>query len=169
MQTYIQWVFIKHLLCARRHCVPLWVKARGRLSRGSTESHMHSGKASTMSPPSKQRTAWIQSTMASTGNVSGSSFSSEWQPLSFCFRTAMGMFGTVKSYRGLKQMLVATTAHWGRQCVMAEVAAEPHPSLSSQRRHRCTTLDLPTLDLRVPLHQGCPNGLLCPWHVPRLR
>lgn len=48
--------------------------------------------------------------------------------------------------------------------VMAEVAAEPHPSLSSQRRHGCTTLLLP-----APLHQGCPNGLLCPWHVPRLR
>lgn len=47
----VHWVFIKHLLCARRHGVPLWVKARGRLSSGSAESHVHSGKASTMSPP----------------------------------------------------------------------------------------------------------------------
>lgn len=56
--------------------------------------------------------------MASTGNISGSSFSSEWrQPLCFCFRITRGMFGTVKSYRGLKRMLVVTTAHWGRHGV----------------------------------------------------
>lgn len=47
--------------------------------------------------------------------------------------------------------------------VMAEVAAEPYPSLSSQRRHGRMTLHLP-----APLHQGCPNGLLWPWRVPRL-
>lgn len=58
-----------------------------------------------------------------------------------------------------KWILVVTTAHWGRHGMSAEVDAEPHSLLSSQRRRM-------TLDLPVPLHQGCPNGLLCPWHVP---
>lgn len=51
----VHWVLIKHLLCAGRHGVPLWVKARGRLSSGSTESHVHSGKASTMPPPPQSK------------------------------------------------------------------------------------------------------------------
>lgn len=156
----VHWVFIKHLLCARRHGVPLWVKARGRLSSGSAESHVHSGKASTMSPPSKQRTTWLPQEIYQ----APLSLQNEDSP-------CLSVSGLQGGCSGLWKVTGDSNGCWWPHCalrktqgVMVEVAAEPHPSLSSQRRHGCTTLHLP-----APLHQGCPNGLLCPWHVPRLR
>lgn len=161
----VHWVFIKHLLCARRHGVPLWVKALGRLSSGSAESHVHSGKASTMSPLK------AKDHMDSVHH----GFHRKYIRLLFLFRMKTATVFLFQDYKGdvrdCERLQGTQTDVGGHHCalrktrgVMAEVAAEPHPSLSSQRRQGCTTLHLP-----APLHQGCPNGLLCPWHVPRLR
>lgn len=114
------------------------------------------GKHQPCSSCSEQRMARIQSTPASTRNVSA--------PL---LRRTTTVF-LLQDYNGdvtrdsemdvgCRHCTLSKT-----QDVMAEVAAEPHSSLSSLRRHRCTPLDL-----GMPLHQGCPDGLLlCPWHVP---
>lgn len=152
-------------MCARRHGVPLWVKALGRLSSGSAESHVHSGKASTMSPLK------AKDHMDSVHH----GFHRKYIRLLFLFRMKTATVFLFQGYKGdvrdCEKLQGTQTDVGGHHCalrktrgVMAEVAAEPHPSLSSQRRQGCTTLHLP-----APLHQGCPNGLLCPWHVPRLR
>lgn len=110
MHVYIQWVFIKHLLCARRHCVPLWVKVHCRVSSGSKESHVHSGKTSTMFLlKAKHGMDSVHDSFHR--KHTGSSFSSEWQPLSFCFWITKGMFSTVKSYRGLRNGYWLSSLH----------------------------------------------------------
>lgn len=87
---------------------------------------------------SKQRTACIQSTQLPQGMYRLLSRSSEWQPLSFCSSVTMGMFGTVKSYRGLRNGRWLpplhteeedTGCHGGSGCWAAPFTQQPKEAL----------------------------------------